>query len=230
MTLYTEGNISRYYAETLVLLFFPGSKFPEDGSGGEPVVRMSVCENGGNISSTVTITEGDRTVTKTYTPTEATKGRVSEGMLIKLAAGGAMLLAGREFTGSVPPWGMITGVRPAKLCLDMLSKGLSDREVLDRLLEDFLCSPEKADLALTTAKNEYPFINDKRRRECSVYIAIPFCPTRCAYCSFVSFSSPKLLSLIPDYLVRLAEDISGRDQPKGLKHKTDGFAAQPGTA
>jgi len=58
-----------------------------------------------------------------------------------------------------------------------------------------------------TAKKERPFVNDYRRRECSVYIAIPFCPTRCSYCSFVSYSSPKLLGLVPEYLSRLCTDI-----------------------
>ena len=207
MTLYNNGNISRYYSETLVLLFFPGSKFPEDGSGGEPVVTMTVAEENGRVRGTVEIKEGENTAFAEYEPPPETAARVSSDMLCKLAAGGAMLRAGREFCQSVPPWGMITGVRPAKLCLDMLEAGLCDEEVLLRLTEDFLCSPEKASLALATAKKESFFVSPERRRECSVYIAIPFCPTRCAYCSFVSYSSPTLLSLVPDYIVRLCEDI-----------------------
>lgn len=207
MTLYTEGNISRYYAETLVLLFFPGSKFPEDKSGGEPIVSMSVREDNGQFIGSVTVKDGKREVSASYIPSAATKSRVSREMLIKLAAGGAMLKAGADFCGTVPPWGMITGVRPAKLCLDMFENGFSSDEALIHFTEDFLCSREKASLAVKTAEREYPFVSDKRRRECSVYIAIPFCPTRCNYCSFVSFSSPKLLSLIPSYLKRLLEDI-----------------------
>lgn len=207
MTLYTEGKISRYYSETLVLLFFPGSKFPGDGSGGEPCVTMSVTEENGNIVGRVTVKEGERKVYAEYTPAEATRNRVSADMLSKLAAGGAMLKAGAEFCGTIPPWGMITGVRPAKLCLDMMESGVTEEELVNRLTEDFMCSPQKAKLAVTTAKRERPFVSDIRRRECSVYIAIPFCPTRCTYCSFVSFSSPKLLSLVPEYLFRLCEDI-----------------------
>ncbi|MBE6587196.1 MAG: coproporphyrinogen dehydrogenase HemZ [Ruminococcaceae bacterium] len=207
MTLYTEGNISRYYAETLVLLFFPGSKFPEDGSGGEPIVRISVLEEDGKAVGKVTIREGEREVCSAYSPAEGAESRVNPEMLLKLCAGGAMLRAGKEFCNTTPPWGMITGVRPAKMCLDMLGRGMTEEEVFAHLTNDFLCTPEKAGLAITTAKREHPFITPLRRRECSVYIAIPFCPTRCSYCSFVSFSSPKLLSLIPDYLVRLCEDI-----------------------
>ena len=144
MTLYIEGNISRYYAETLVLLFFPGSKFPEDGSGGEPVVTMSVSCEGDSAVGKVTIKEKDRSVTKIYSPSEDTAKRVSSDMLIKLAAGGAMLAAGSDFCGTNPPWGMITGVRPAKMCLDMLCGGASFEECVTRLCEDFLASEKKS--------------------------------------------------------------------------------------
>lgn len=56
---------------------------------------------------------------------------------------------------------------------------------------------------------EKKLITDSVRKECSVYIGIPFCPTRCAYCSFVSYTSPGLLKLIPDYLTALERDIDG---------------------
>lgn len=207
MNLITKGNISRYYAETLVLLFFPGSKFPKEENKGDISVYMSVEEKDYGVVGSVTIKDGEREVSATYVPSAPCAAKVSHDMLIKLAAGGAMLRAGADFCGTVPPWGMITGVRPAKLCLDMLEGGKSDDEVLEHFISDFLCSEKKANLALMTAKKEHLFVTDERRRECSVYIAIPFCPTRCAYCSFVSFSSPKLLSLIPQYLVRLCKDI-----------------------
>lgn len=205
MTLFTKGNISRYYAETLVLLFFPGSKFPEDGTGGEPIITMSVYNENGRAYGKVSIREGAKEASFEYSPDPVIP--VSDEMLLKLAAGGAMMKAGREFCGTVPPWGMITGVRPAKMCLDLFDKGFDKETVYKHFCCDFLATPEKAEIALSTALRERPFVTDERRRECSVYIAIPFCPTRCAYCSFVSYSSPKLLGLIPDYLARLVLDI-----------------------
>lgn len=207
MNLITKGDISRYYAETLVLLFFPGSKFPKEEKAGDICIYMSVEEGDNGVTGTVTIKDAEREVSASYVPSQPCAAEVSHEMLLKLVAGGAMLRAGADFCGTVPPWGMITGVRPAKLCLDMLEAGRSDDEVLEHFIRDFLCSDKKARLALMTAKKEHLFVTDVRRRECSVYIAIPFCPSRCAYCSFVSFSSPKLLSLIPDYLARLCVDI-----------------------
>jgi len=206
MTLYTSGDISRYYAETLVLLFFPGSKFPEGDIGGEPIIHMSVLENDSFFVGKVSIKEGMDYVEKEYV-VQKSRAEERREMLLKLAAGGAMLSAGKEFCNITPPWGMITGVRPAKLVLDMLYKGFSEEDCIRHFCDDFLCSPQKANLAVTTAKKELLYFTPERRKECSVYIAIPFCPTRCNYCSFVSYASPKLLSLIPEYLNRLFVDI-----------------------
>ena len=200
MTLNVIGNVSRYYAETLCLLFFPGSKFPEDGTGGEPVVTLRLTD--GDIpAGYAEISCGGRTEHAEYTPSRETAARQGKNMTAQIAVGGAMLRAGEKFCGITPPWGALTGVRPTKL---VLRKGENAEEMLR---EDFLTSPEKARLAVMTADAEQKFITDEARGKCSVYIAIPFCPTKCTYCSFTSFSSPKLLSMIPAYLERLTEDI-----------------------
>ena len=65
----------------------------------------------------------------------------------------------------------------------------------------------KASLATDIAVTEKRIVGDPSTKDCSVYISIPFCPTRCTYCSFVSYTSKRLLSLIPEYLVKLKTDI-----------------------
>lgn len=209
MTLISDEKLSRYYAESLALLFFPGSKFPTDGSGGHPIVTINVTCNTDIPCGTVTITDETHTVSASYSPDKKTSERVSNDMLIRLAAGGAMLEAGQKFTGAKPPWGMITGVRPSKFASDLLLKGYSEKDAHDVIITDFLTSPIKAEMAVKTAVNERVYITPKAKNECSVYIAIPFCPTKCSYCSFTSFSSVKLLSMIPQYLDRLCVDICG---------------------
>ncbi len=202
MTLNIKGNISRYYGETLCLLFFPGSGFPEDGTGGEPCVTLELFE--GDIpTARAEIKEGDRTVSAQFTPSEKTAKRQEGRMLSRIAVGGAMLEAGRKFCGITPPWGALTGVRPAKLALRTMSQGGGEKE----FSEDYLASPEKARIAMMTAASEMGFMTEEKRRRCSVYIAIPFCPTKCSYCSFTSFSSPRLLSMIPEYTKRLLIDV-----------------------
>lgn len=66
------------------------------------------------------------------------------------------------------------------------------------LVRDYCTSAEKARLLTDVAKNEKSLIQSVEKDTCSLYISIPFCPTRCAYCSFVSYSTERLLTLIPD--------------------------------
>ena len=122
----------------------------------------------------------------------------------KLAVARAVASAAGAFTGSESPWGVLTGVRPAKLAAEITAAG-ADAE---RILRDvYALSPEKAALCARVAANGASLVSPEDREECSLYVAIPFCPTRCAYCSFVSFTSERLLSLIPAYLDHLIDDL-----------------------
>lgn len=207
MTLITDSSVSKYSAQALVLLFFPGSSFPEDSGGGEPTVTLSVSDDGGVLTGRAEIKEGERRVERFFAPDAETVMRSDRKRLCNLAVGGALYLAGTEFCGVTPPWGILTGVRPAKMCRDMLECGITAAETEHILCHDYFCTPDKAHLAAETAVREAAVVTADEKKNCSVYIAIPFCPTKCSYCSFTSFSSPRLLSLIPDYLERLYEDI-----------------------
>ena len=91
----------------------------------------------------------------------------------------------RETTGIHPPWGSLTGVRPTHLMLEALGEGLTREEAVSRLVRDFDVLPEKAELLARIAdvQRGMPAPGD---RWMDVYIGIPFCTTRCAYCSFSS--------------------------------------------
>jgi len=90
---------------------------------------------------------------------------------------------------------------------ELLQRGMSKTRVKRTLSSEYLVIPKKAALATDVALNEQKLLGSVQSKDCSVYIAIPFCPTRCSYCSFVSYTSPKLLSLIPEYLVHLISDL-----------------------
>ena len=75
------------------------------------------------------------------------------------------------------------------------------------MTSEYFVIPKKAALATEVALAERKIIGIPDKKDCSVYISIPFCPTRCAYCSFVSYTSRRLLSLIPEYLDRLCREI-----------------------
>ena len=132
-----------------------------------------------------------------------------------LAAGGALL-------GYRPAWGMMIGVRPSKVASELLDAGNSKTRVKKILNSDYLVIPKKAALATNIAITEKNIIGAPSPKDCSVYISIPFCPTRCTYCSFVSYTSKRLLSLIPEYLEKLK---LGAGKLKldvlGASHKSD---------
>jgi len=89
-------------------------------------------------------------------------------------------------TGLRPAWGMTTGVRPAKLAREKLDAGVADAAILAAMTEEYLMQADKAQLALAVAHAEWEILRTNNGADCALYIGIPFCPTRCAYCSFAA--------------------------------------------
>jgi len=119
----------------------------------------------------------------------------------------------RRATGYMPPWGLLTGVRPSKLMLRLRrDKGIPEAE---RYFRDALwVSPEKTALAAAVAQTEEPVLARTASRSFSLYISIPFCPSRCSYCSFVSHTieRPSARKLIPAYIEKLCAEIAHTGQ------------------
>lgn len=106
------------------------------------------------------------------------------------------------------PYGTLVGVRPVKLIHEMLSNGFSDDEILAGLYDSHRVSDEKGQLLLEIGKREAPFLEDAMDdKKLSLYICIPFCPTRCLYCSFPSNDMRHKSNLVEDYLVCLHKEI-----------------------
>ena len=111
----------------------------------------------------------------------------------------------RGMTGIRPPWGSLTGVRPTHLMLEALSEGLSPEAAVSRLVSDFDVSPSRAALLAEIAEvqGSLPRPGDAWM---DVYIGIPFCTTRCAYCSFSSGEIGDG-SLVAPYMAALAREM-----------------------
>lgn len=205
------GNvpINRYYVQMLCMIFFPGAKFSENPDEKETSVAPHLYVNVQKKDSIITATcrleymgkvgEASRDCDIT---TVSTEDRAK-----KLAIGAAVLAVGGEVLEYRPSWGMLTGVRPAKVAMEMLAAGNSKTKVRKILNNEFLVIPKKAALATEVALNEREIIANVGKKDCSVYISVPFCPSRCTYCSFVSYTSNRLLSLIPEYVIRVCRDI-----------------------
>ena len=207
MKLNIQGKVNVYYVQTLCMIFYPGEKFSEDQeiTPSTPVLDLNVQETAEGYVVDATLTQGNKraNVQKNY----AWRNDIDKDRLLKLALGDALLAVGGEVCGYRPSWGMLTGVRPSKVATDLLKKGVSKTRVKKILSSEYLVIPKKAALATDVALNEARLIATPGKKDCSVYVSIPFCPTRCAYCSFVSYTSKRLLSLIPDYLAKLCDEV-----------------------
>jgi len=124
-----------------------------------------------------------------------------------LAVGMAFFKASRRFTDYCAPFGILTGVRPAKIALFYLEKGLSEEEAQNVLCECYFIHRNKAVLSVKAAKHELIQKKIYGTDSCGVYVSIPFCPTRCSYCSFISSAAPKQLKMLPQYLELLHGEI-----------------------
>ncbi len=196
MVLIIDSHPYRYEAEALCRMFlrgrelkiFEGADIPEEDFiytgvfGNEISVRIRM--DGKDLSAKAETFEG--------------KAAKMEYLLYEILS---------EITGLSPKWGTLTGIRPVKLALQMMDKGISADEVRRKFKEERLVSDEKLDLLLSTAEHERAIRAISRPESVSMYISIPFCPSRCSYCSFTSHAIEKAAKLIPQYVDLLCEEL-----------------------
>ena len=107
------------------------------------------------------------------------------------------------------PWGILTGIRPVKIVHSLLDAGLSEEQIKETLRQNYLIKDEKIELALDIAKRERVFIYPIDKNKISLYVSIPFCPTRCVYCSFPSNPMKQFGHLRDEYVKALIKEIKG---------------------
>lgn len=113
-----------------------------------------------------------------------------------------------EYTGKELPWGSMTGVRPVKVATKLLEKGKPEEEIRRVYTDTYLTMPQKADICIEVAKAEQEIFKDFcYEQEYCIYVGIPFCPTRCLYCSFTSYPIAAYQDRVEDYLEALFREI-----------------------
>ncbi len=128
-----------------------------------------------------------------------TKDALKQGLYQRLVAE-----TGREL-----PWGSLTGIRPVRIPMMMLSEGKSHDEILRHMRETYFCSERKAMLAIEIAERERSILQQTDYTAgYSLYVGIPFCPTTCLYCSFASYPVKKCRDQIAPYLDALSLELA----------------------
>jgi len=105
------------------------------------------------------------------------------------------------------PWGSLTGIRPAKVAEKLLINGDSPESVTDTMIKKYNVTPDRAALCVETALTTLRLKGSLKPRDIALYVGIPFCPTRCVYCSFVSNSVEKSFKLIEPFTDTLINEI-----------------------
>lgn len=125
-----------------------------------------------------------------------------------------------QFTGKSMPWGMLTGIRPAKIVHELIDMGCSREEINSKLTQYYFVSEEKSKILYSVAKKERHILDATGQDMVGVYIGIPFCTTRCLYCSFTSNPVKKYEHMVASYIQALKKEIMSVGSildKKGLK-------------
>ena len=211
MKLYYRGHDYRYAAEQMLLTLFPTER-PEYADAppgpGEDALVLSLSRGKTWATATAALTWGGREYRA------ARRCRVSE-LTDQLSADRALQRilklafydAGTAALGKEPPWGALTGVRPVKIPAKAMLAGATPAQAEKVLRDTYRVSPGRRKLAMDCAQASLAAQRSLGEQEVSLYVGIPFCPTRCAYCSFVSADVGRALKLIDPFLDALSREI-----------------------
>lgn len=197
MNLYVKNHNFHFELENLTRLFFPNEKITVIRDFSEPQPPYIYTEVSDKITISVNIGSFNKSETAVKKLTDDDNELVSAQLLYKLLC---------DFTGLTQPWGILTGVRPVKL-LRRLAEKSSEEQAVKKFEKDFFVSNEKIALSRETEHNERKILELSKPESFSLYVGIPFCPSRCSYCSFVMASIERAEKLIEPYTKLLCEEI-----------------------
>lgn len=205
MNIYCISHKFSYETEKLLMLFFPLEK--------NTILNEFTCDDGDYLYTRIMKDEESIIFKVTFSYngkilSDEKKIPVSQNVdeEYELLCIAYILL--REMCGFSSRWGMLTGVRPSKLIMNKMIE-TDEKTAKDYFINHFFADEKKTDLALSVAKRELEIIKNSPENSFSLYVSIPFCPTRCSYCSFVSHSigTESAKKLIPEYVNKLCEEI-----------------------
>ncbi|MCQ2455299.1 MAG: coproporphyrinogen dehydrogenase HemZ [Clostridia bacterium] len=199
------GNNFDYELEKLSRLFLPFERIDvvkemrkEESFA---VTKTDFCDNGCKISAFLSL-DGKTSQKETFL--DANTDNFIKRCELELASN--LFFCFVEIVKYKPEWGILTGVRPARLFIETVKKMGYDGAT--RYFSNVLkVGDNKISLLKETAESEDKIISLSKDRSFSLYVSIPFCPTRCSYCSFVSHSVDKATDIIPEYIDCLCREI-----------------------
>ena len=231
MLLTLSGHDYKYAVEQILLMLYPDERpvygsgtAPDSAAGRSAAVRLTLGGTWATASTKILseggVYHGTARAARSLLTDKLTTDRLLQ-KIIKLSFYKAAMAERSASTGGSaavkpPVWGALTGIRPGKLATGLLEREVPATRILGTLENDYFVSPERAALCLDTARAGLEVKRSLGARDIALYIGIPFCPTRCHYCSFVSHSVEKSMKLIPPFLealeleIRALSDVTAR--------------------
>ena len=170
----------------------------------------SVLETGpdGLLTARAFVTRGGRPSAGYHSEMPAGTGRIEVNRAASYAVKTALYHAMVPHLEELPPWGSLTGVKPAKVVRDLLASGAAPSAAMSHLTDRYFVEDARARLCVIAAQHAIAAEAALAPREIQLYAGIPFCPAKCAYCSFVSNDTQKSGHLIAPYLEALLAEIA----------------------
>lgn len=210
-----------YEIQALVNSFFPGSRSQVNGERGDLHIAIFL----GDTEISVCVETASGKCEKTAAVSGAQDWHKKEGKSAhpyrteyKNQLKKTLFMLLREYPEewlpagvrrAIPAWGTMTGVRPTKIPMNAILKGMTEEQVFQELRETYCCSVEKARLGVEIAGREAALLQKHGYEEgYSLYVGIPFCPTTCLYCSFPSYPYEKFGHLSDAYIQALKREIT----------------------
>ena len=202
MEIFLAGHEYKYAAEQSMLVLYPNERpvYPDAPSGANAV--WLTIRRGTKFASCVCelSVDGVKSRGESRVPLSALTDKVAEDRLLQRAVKNSFFKAAVNGGHPLPDWGSLTGVRPGKLFMSLLKEGKSEKQAVGHFRREFGVSPERTELVRQTTRATLKAADSLDAKDVCLYLGIPFCPTRCAYCSFVSIEASRSLKLLPEYL------------------------------
>ena len=196
MKLTLSGHDDRYAVEQLLMSLFSAQ------TDMEAVSRLHRGKTW--LTATTTITKDGRTVTAQKRLRAADESVRLRRRILQQCC----YLAAVQLLDAAPAWGALAGVRPTKIPTKHLLEGGTKGSAKKLLKDVYYVSPERQELAVDCSLSTVSAVEKMESNDISLYVGIPFCPTRCSYCSFVSRTVGKRTELLEPYLQALLKEIA----------------------
>ena len=213
MKLFLDGHDYKFAVEQIMLAMFPEERPDYDCGNLAAHSGTTVCSRlvfGAKYAQVMTLisregrhVRGIARVSKSKLTDELTRARLLQRIVKQ-----SFFRAGVRFLDSPPVWGSLTGIRPAKLAASILETGVTKKNVALTLSREFYVSRERSLMCADAAQVSIDVKNSLEQSDIMLYAGIPFCPTRCAYCSFVSNSVEKSFGLIEHFTNTMLHEMS----------------------